>query len=426
MSAYEANALKNYDHVDNSITTRCKKRYYAESGLACPGLHGHRRLTVQALRFELMTATTGRARVLLFGPQLSAVGGGPTHMRNMLSSSLSDRYDLVHFEIGSRGRESPASDERLITQILRLVWNPVLLIWRIIQLRPSLVHLNTSLNHKSFWRDLGYLMIGKILRRKVIVQIHGGSLERFCDSSPLLQYVSSVVFRIADAVVVLSSAEKRNFEKISNLKKLAVIPNAVDIGEYYQEFPRKHSGKVRRLAYLGRLTREKGLFEAVEAMKIIVADPDLGEVEFVIAGSGPARAALQGRIKELELGVRVTLVDPLFGSEKVNFLQTSDVFLFPSYHEGLPYSILESLAAGTPVIATNVGGIPDAVIDGVHGLLIEPRDPAQIADTIRKLASNSDLVQMMSKNCLSWSQERFGLERLAKDFHELYELIISD
>jgi len=373
-----------------------------------------------------MTELKGKDRILLCGPQTSAVGGGPTHMRNMLSSSLSERYDLVHFEVGSRGRESPASEERLIAQIMRLVWSPVLLIWRIIRLRPALVHLNTSLNHKSFWRDFGYLVICKLLRRKVIVQIHGGSLVRFCQSSKFLQTVSSFAFSAADAVVVLSSLEKRNFEKISNLKKLAVIPNAVEIKEYYQVSPRKHSGKVRRLTYLGRLTREKGLFEAVAAMRIIAADSDLDEMEFIIAGSGPVQAALETRIEEMELGARVKLIGPLFGSDKVRFLQQSDVFVFPSYHEGLPYSILESLAAGTPVIATNVGGIPDAVVHGIHGLLIAPQDPAQIADAIRKLASNGNLVQMMSKNCLSWSQERFGLERLAKDFHDLYRLIARD
>jgi glycosyltransferase involved in cell wall biosynthesis len=135
--------------------------------------------------------------------------------------------------------------------------------------------------------------------------------------------------------------------------------------------------------------------------------------------------ALQSRINEFELSARVTLVDPLFGSEKVSFLQTSDVFIFPSYHEGLPYSILESLAAGTPVIATNVGGIPDAVLDGIHGLLIEPRDPVQIADAIRKLATNGYLVQTMSQNCLSRSKESFGLERLAIQFNDLYGSVVG-
>jgi glycosyltransferase involved in cell wall biosynthesis len=372
-----------------------------------------------------MAVATGRSRILLFGPQLSAVGGGPTHLRNMFASSLSDRYELVHFEVGSRGRESPASEEKVLSRLLRLAWSPVLLAWRIARLRPSLIHLNTSLNHKSFWRDLAYLIISKLFGRKVVVQIHGGSLERFCSSSALLRSVSSAAFRSADAVVVLSSVEKGNFERIPNLKRLAVIPNAVDIDEYHCDPPRRHSGKVRRLAYLGRLARDKGLFEAVAAMRVITADPDLKDIELAVVGSGPATAELSHLIEELGLDGRVKLRDPMFGESKVRFLQESDVFLFPSYHEGLPYSVLESLAAGTPVIATRVGGIPDVVHDGIHGLLIEPRDPAQIVHAVRRLSADSGLVREMSRNCLSWARDGFGLERLSRQFDELYRSVIE-
>jgi glycosyltransferase involved in cell wall biosynthesis len=161
-------------------------------------------------------------------------------------------------------------------------------------------------------------------------------------------------------------------------------------------------------------------------MKIIASDPGVSEIELVIAGSGHARVDLMSQIEEMGLAASVRMVEALFGKEKVRFLQQADVFLFPSYHEGLPYSILESLAAGTPVIASNVGGIPDAVIDGIHGLLIEPRYPVLIADAIRKLASNDDLVRTMSQNCLSWANENYGLQRLSNQFDDLYRSLVEE
>jgi glycosyltransferase involved in cell wall biosynthesis len=365
-----------------------------------------------------------KPKVLLFGPQLSAVGGGPTHLRNLLASSLSERYDIVHFEIGSRGRESPASEEGVLVRLPRLLWSPFLLVWRILTARPEVLHINTSLNHKSFWRDLGYLLIGRAFQRNVVIQVHGGSLERFCQHSLLLRLVSSWAFSIADAVVVLSSVEKESFEKIPSLKKLLIIPNAIRVEEYQQGSMNMRSGDVCRITYLGRLTREKGLFEAIDAMKMVASDSALDRVELTMAGSGSAHSDLASRIRELGLESRVRLVEPVFGADKVKFLQQSDVFLFPSYHEGLPYSVLESLAAGTPVIATKVGGIPDAVVDGVQGLLIDPKDPKQIVGAIRRLAADPALVRAMSQNCLSRSRDMFGLERLSKQFDQLYQSLI--
>jgi glycosyltransferase involved in cell wall biosynthesis len=306
----------------------------------------------------------------------------------------------------------------------RLLWSPFLLVWRIVRTRPEILHINTSLNHKSFWRDFGYLLIGKALQRSVVIQVHGGSLERFCQRSPFLRRVSSWAFSISDAVVVLSSVEKRSFEKIPSLKKLLIIPNAIHVEEYQQGCINKRKGDVCRITYLGRLTREKGLFEAIDAMKMVASDPTLDRLEFTMAGSGSAQSDLAARVRELGLESRVKLVEPLFGAQKVKFLRQSDIFLFPSYHEGLPYSVLESLAAGTPVIATRVGGIPDAIVDGVQGLLIDPKDPKQIVDAMRRLAADPALVRKMSQNCLSRSRDMFGLERLSRDFDQLYQSLL--
>jgi len=376
------------------------------------------------MRFGKVMNRATRTKVMIFGPQISAVGGGPTHLRNLFASPLSDRYELLHFEIGSRGRESPASEESIIDMSARLAWSPFRLIWQIVRLRPAIVHLNSSLNHKAFWRDLTYLTIAKLFRRKVIYQVHGGSLQRFCGNNNLLWWLADRVFGMADAVVVLSSVEEANFRKLRRVQRLAVIRNAVDLREFDRETAHSESKRATRLVYLGRLTREKGLFEALDAMRIVASDPSMTNIEFLIAGSGPARGELAHHIAAANLDASVKLVEPVFGAKKVRFLEEADVFLFPSYHEGLPYSVLESLAAGTPVIATRVGGIPDAVIEGVHGLLIEPRNVLQIVEAIKALVSRSDLVATMSRNCHKWAREEFGLERLAQQFDDLYHDIV--
>jgi len=83
--------------------------------------------------------------------------------------------------------------------------------------------------------------------------------------------------------------------------------------------------------------------------------------------------------------------------------------------------ILESLAAGTPVITSKVAGIPDVLIDHVHGIFVNTRDPGEIVRAVRELGQSQDALRAMSRNCLEWASEKFGLERLADQFGDLYE-----
>src|SRR5471032_2675152 len=119
------------------------------------------------------SAAAKKATVLLCGPPASAVGGGPTHIRNMLASPLAKTFNLIHFECGSRGAESPAKDEPTAAKLIRLLTSPFVLMARIVQLRPQVVHINSALDHKAFWRDCAYLLVCKLFRRRVVFQIHG-------------------------------------------------------------------------------------------------------------------------------------------------------------------------------------------------------------------------------------------------------------
>lgn len=364
-----------------------------------------------------------KAIILICGSPLSAVGGGPTHMNNMLASPLKDRYTLIHFESGSRGTESPAKDEGLHAKVFRIITSPFSLAWQILRSWPAVVHLNSALDHKAFWRDVVYLLVSKFLRRKVVVQLHGGSLSELC-AGRWMQGVLRTVFSIPDAIVLLATVEKRDFAELGITERVVVIPNGVDVSQYRGPVERIHSGKVRRLAYLGRLIRAKGIFEAIKAIEILRTEERFSDIELRVAGSGPAREEIERYISDHGLGNCVKLVGSIFGSNKITFLRETDVFVFPSYHkEGLPYTILESLAAGTPVITSRVAGIPDIVVDGVHGVLVNTKDPGDIVRAVRQLGQSKDVLRMMSRDCVEQASQKFGLERLATQFEELYEKV---
>lgn len=342
-------------------------------------------------------------------------------MVNMLSSPLKDRYTLIHFESGSRGSESPAKDEPLHAMLFRIATTPFTLAWQIFRSKPAVVHLNSALDHKAFWRDTMYLLVTKLFGAKVIFQVHGGSLSELCAGRWMSRVVRAVFARV-DTVVLLATAEKREFAELGIVEQVVIIPNAVDVHCLRGAIERRHSGEVRRLVYLGRLIREKGIFEAMEAVEMLRKEEKFSGLEFKIAGSGPAQSEIARYIHEHKLSHCVELIGTVYENAKTKLLWEADVFLFPTYHrERMPYSVLESLAAGTPVIASKVAGIPDVVRDRVHGILIKPKDTGEIVRAVRELARSPGTLRMMSKDCIEWSSQTLGLERLAHQFEDLYE-----
>ena len=361
-----------------------------------------------------------KATILLCGPPVSALGGGPTHIRNLLASPLTERFHLVHFETGSRGAESPAKDEGWPRAAFRIVTSPFALAWRILGCRPDVVHLNTSMSPKGFWRDLAYMLVARLMGRRIVLQLHGGSLPELCAGFGMRPLVRGA-FSIPDALVALAQSEKQALQDLGVGARLSIIPNGIDLTPYAAAADRVHSGRVRRMAFLGRLIRPKGMFEALEAVRRLRAEPEFSNVELWIAGSGPATDEIERWIRENALERAVKRVGSIYGSAKIDFLREADVFVFPTYHgEGLPYTILESLAAGTPVIATRVAGIPDVIVDRVHGILIDAKDPGQIVDAVRELSRSAEGLRAMARNCRARAVQEYSLDRLAARFEELY------
>jgi glycosyltransferase involved in cell wall biosynthesis len=283
------------------------------------------------------------------------------------------------------------------------------------------------MDNKAFWRDAAYVLVCKMLGRKVVFQVHGGSLALIC-AKRWMERLVRLTFSVTDAVVLLATSERREFAQAGIVKGVVVIPNGVDAFAYRGATERVHSGKLLRAVFLGRLVREKGVFESIEAIRALRAEDRFREIELHIAGTGPARTELEDYVQKHGLVGCVRLVGPVFDGEKIEFLRNADVFLFPSYHqEGLPYAILESLAAGTPIVASAVAGIPDVVVDGVHGILLEdPRDPAQIAAALRTLGNSEEGLRSMSRECLRWASQELSLEQLAVRFEELYREVLGE
>lgn len=353
--------------------------------------------------------------VALLGPSLSAVSGVSTHLNMLIGSQLAQRYSLFHFQVGSEGR-----NEGALQRLLRLIVSPFVFAVFLARQRPDIVHINTSLVPRAYWRDFAYLCVAKLLGRKVVSQIHGGALPESFATNPITRFLLRRFLRTSDVVTVLSTEELHAYRSFDAAARIELVPNAIVLSKRLtQARPEAEAGTLR-FVYVGRIARTKGLFDVIDALSLLHKD---GLVfDCAIAGSGLEEEELQRQIKSLGLEYVVRLLGSVFGEEKEQLWVNSDLFLFPTFHvEGLPYSILESLAAGCVPITCPVAAIPDVMQDGVHGLFVPAHDPAAMAVAIRRLANDRSEMLRMSQAGRSRIAAEYTVDRLARRFNAIYE-----
>jgi len=177
----------------------------------------------------------------------------------------------------------------------------------------------------------------------------------------------------------------------------------------------------RIIGSAGRLSPEKGFDMLVEAAAIVArSDPGAGFVHF---GDGPLRQAIRRRIGELGLEQRFILAG--LRDDLDRFLPHWDLSVLPSFTEGLPTVVLESYAAGVPVVATAVGGTPEAVADGVDGYLVQPGDPTALARRILDLLGADDRRREMGRLGRRRIRAEFTFDAQATRFQRVCEQLLT-
>jgi glycosyltransferase involved in cell wall biosynthesis len=171
-------------------------------------------------------------------------------------------------------------------------------------------------------------------------------------------------------------------------QRVSVLPNPSPVlGELGQrdELRRAFGLNGAALAFAGRLTAQKALGRALEA----VAGAD--GVSLVIAGEGPERKALEARAGELGIGDRVTFLGAQPRERIIELFHAADATILSSSWENFPHTVVEALAVGTPVLATEAGGVSEVVHDGVNGLLVAPGDTAALGAAVRRFFADDEL-----------------------------------
>jgi glycosyltransferase involved in cell wall biosynthesis len=228
-----------------------------------------------------------------------------------------------------------------------------------------------------------------------------------------------------DKVVCVSGAQADKVRRAGvAASKVVVIRNAIRL-ERFQRTTRNDRSRLQTLfptrprwivGAAGRLSPEKGFTFLVDAAAEVLTNmPTAG---FVLFGDGSLRASLEQQIEAQRLQGRFILAG--FHSDLDTYLPHMDVLVLPSLTEGLPNVVLESLAAGVPVVATDVGGTGEVVKDGVDGYLVPPGDPGAIAGKISDLLADNWLRQWMGANGRERMWEHFSFKAQAAEYRRLF------
>lgn len=237
----------------------------------------------------------------------------------------------------------------------------------------------------------------------------GDPLEYIEGKVRLVRGLWKKIFTKADRVQAISTFLAEWAKRVGYGGEVAVIPNGVDTRKF--ENPSPHvTGETVRIITTSRLVEKNGVGDVIEAMKFLPAN-----FIFQIVGTGPLEKELKEKAKTLGVGERVEFIGFALPENIPSYLHKADIFIRPSLSEGMGNSFIEAMAAGLPVIATPVGGIPDFLKNEETGLFVEPKNPRQIAFQIQKLVSDRVLRDKIVINAKRMVQERYDWDLIAEE-----------
>lgn len=246
--------------------------------------------------------------------------------------------------------------------------------------------------------------------------------------------IEGIFVKRADRFLALSRAHAKYSRDVEGIyeARIAVIENGIDAAEYRSADPGKLE-RIRReiglaagdkVVLMVAVLRPEKAHEALlnAAGRLVASHPSL---KFLIAGDGPRRVELERLSRDLRLEGNVVFLG--LRRDVAELLHLSNVLVLPSHPvvETLPLAVLEAMAAGTPVVASAVGSIPDVIEDGVSGRLIPPADAAALAAALEELLADEALARRIADNAMRVVWERYSIEKMVKKYSDLFEDLVS-
>lgn len=360
-----------------------------------------------------------KMKILITHPDFSIPGGVAGYLKNLDHKFKSD---TDYFSIGKR------SDEKgVIKRTYRMICDYRKFLKILKKKKYDIIHLNPSLDFQSIIRDGIFLLLGKIHNKKVIVFFHGWmeSVELAIDRWFIL--IFKTLFNSADAFIVLADKFKDKLKFWGFNQQIYIESTCID-DKYLKDFDikkeiiKRQNSDTWKVLFLSRITREKGIYETIEAISFL--NKKYPKIELFVAGDGNELEKVKTFVDNRKIS-NIIFTGYVSGKDKYRLFKEAKLYCFPTFHgEGMPVAIVEAMAFGLPIITRPVGKIYDFFVNYEHGFCTESSKFEVFAEHIERLITDKHLFQNISFNNYRYAQSHFLSSKAVFRLEKIYRSVL--
>ena len=362
-----------------------------------------------------------KQKVMILGKLPPPYMGPSIATELLLKSDLKNRFELIHLDtkinhtiksFGKWNLEKVVKNISIYVKMFSLMRKH----------KPAVVLIPISQTTTGFIKDSLFIVIASWFKTKIVIQLRGSDFKNWLSNSSdnVNRYVKLVLTKTS-GVVVLGQNLKYLFADYFKPEQIFVIPNG---GNY--QFPEitKHTEEIKIL-YFANLLASKGIEDVFKAVEILNKQTNQS-FSVDVVGEWYDKVLEERCIAlQQQQNLPIRIHSPKSGNAKFHFLADAAIFLFPPREpEGHPWSIVEAMAAGLPVISTDQGAIIESVIDQKNGFIVAPKSPEKISEKLKLLLENSELRVQMGTQSRQLYLDNFTEEKMVEKYTALFNTFI--
>ena len=348
-------------------------------------------------------------------------GGGEVQAQN-LKNYFKDKPNYHIYDYSSKNKtRSDWSRVKLKVIFKGVVWI-LKVIYLIIKINPDIIYFTLPKSFAAFIRNISIIPVAKMWNVKIYGELPGSSFPFLEKHNTLKRRLSLFFLNSIDDIRFLSPRIAEYHRNQHGITNSSVILNGIQMPQNFSLDEKPIYKKNLSLIYIGSLEFSKGLFNSIQAIKLC-EDQNL-TVHLNLVGDWcykSEKETIFNYINEYKLDNLITFHGTLIGQDKWDLFRTCAVLVHPTYWDGVPLTILESLGLGIPVISTETGGIPDTIEHMENGLILKENTPKKIFEALKYLNENRNVILRMSNNNKRLFEKRYEVTIFLKRMEDWFQ-----